>query len=71
MPGCGGFGAANTGEAIIVRAAAKELAIVAAEMTFFDFIRAILSGNRNYELIAKSSKPDLRRAGESGNARDS
>jgi hypothetical protein len=40
--GCGGFGAANAGVAIIVRAAAKALAIVAAAVMLFGFMRAIL-----------------------------
>jgi hypothetical protein len=38
MVGCGGFGAATTGVAIIVSAAASEPATVAAVMTFLEFI---------------------------------
>jgi len=38
MVGCGGLGPANTGVAIIVRAAAKEPAIVAVAMTLFEFM---------------------------------
>src|SRR5258708_30770568 len=38
MVGCGGFGAAKTGVAIMVRAAAKEPAIVALVKTFFEFM---------------------------------
>src|SRR5271168_4634669 len=38
MVGCGGFGPAMTGVAIIVSAAAREPAIVAAVMTFLEFI---------------------------------
>jgi hypothetical protein len=38
MVGCGGFGAANTGVAAMVRAAAKEPAIVAVAMALFEFI---------------------------------
>src|SRR5258705_6514849 len=46
MVGCGGFGPANAGVMIIVRAAAKEPAIVAlAMMLFEEFIGVILSGN--------------------------
>jgi hypothetical protein len=37
MVGCGGFGAATAETAIMVSAAVKELAIVAAAMTLFDF----------------------------------
>src|SRR6266446_186121 len=45
MVGCGGFGPANTGVMIIVRAAAKEPAIVALAMMLFEFIGVILSRN--------------------------
>src|SRR5258705_13907857 len=38
MVGCGGFGAANAGAAIMVRAAAKEPAIVALAKAFLEFI---------------------------------
>src|SRR6266404_2695451 len=38
MVGCGGFGAAKTGVASMVRAAAKEPAIVALAKTFFEFM---------------------------------
>src|SRR5882672_6936967 len=38
MVGCGGFGAANAGAAIIARAAAKEPAIVALAIVFLEFI---------------------------------
>jgi hypothetical protein len=38
MVGCGGFGAANAGAAIIVSAAAKEPAIVALAITFLEFM---------------------------------
>src|SRR5260370_23168502 len=44
MVGCGGFGAANAGAAIMVRAAAKEPAMVALAKTFLEFMGAILSG---------------------------
>jgi hypothetical protein len=43
MVGCGGFGAANTGVAIMERAAAKDPAIVALAKTFFEFMGVILS----------------------------
>src|SRR6266481_6590103 len=42
MVGCGGFGAANAGAAIMVRAAAKEPAIVALAKTFLEFMAIIL-----------------------------
>src|SRR5258708_11705792 len=43
MVGWGGFGAANAGAAIMVRAAAKEPAIVALANAFLEFIAIILS----------------------------
>src|SRR5260370_6035147 len=43
MVGCGGFGAVNAGAAIMVRAAAKEPAIVALANAFLEFIAIILS----------------------------
>jgi hypothetical protein len=44
MVGCGGFGAsANTGVAIMVRAAAKEPAMVALATAFLEFMEIILS----------------------------
>jgi hypothetical protein len=38
MVGCGGFGAATAAVAIMVKAAAKEPAIVAAVMTLLEFM---------------------------------
>src|SRR5258705_4263475 len=49
MVGCGGFGAANAGAAIMVRAAAKEPAIVAFAKTFLEFMEVILS--REYRAL--------------------
>src|SRR5260370_24980426 len=43
MVGCGGFGAVNAGAAMMVRAAAKEPAIVTLAHAFFEFIAIILS----------------------------
>src|SRR5260370_16579590 len=45
MVGCGGFGAANAGAAIIVRAAAKEPAIVAFAIVLLEFMGASFPGN--------------------------
>src|ERR1700675_1607562 len=45
MVGCGGFGAANAGAAIIVSAAAKEPAIVALAITFLEFMGVSFPGN--------------------------
>jgi hypothetical protein len=45
MVGCGGFGAANAGAVIMVRAAAKEPAIVALAITFLEFIGVSFPGN--------------------------
>jgi hypothetical protein len=45
MVGCGGFGAANAGAAIIVRAAAKEPAIVALAIAFLEFMGVSFPGN--------------------------
>src|ERR1700678_3368681 len=42
MVGCGGFGPANTGAAIMVRAAASEPAILALTVTFLEFIGIFL-----------------------------
>jgi hypothetical protein len=45
MVGCGGFGAANAGAVIMVRAAAKEPTIVALAITFLEFIGVSFPGN--------------------------
>src|SRR6266403_1907572 len=71
MVGCGGFGAAKTGVAIMVRAAAKEPAIVALAKTFFEFMGEVSfprntgrCGDRRHE-----HSFNHRSAGESGDSR--
>ena len=71
MVGCGGFGPANTGAAIMVRAAAKEPAIVALAMTLFEFIGVILSGNIGRCRPTHEHQPYLQRAGTSGDGQAS
>jgi hypothetical protein len=70
MVGCGGFGAANAGAVIIVRAAAKEPAIVALAKAFFEFMGVILSPE--YRALRRPRHEhsfNQRSAGESGDSR--
>src|SRR5260370_35199734 len=67
MVGCGGFGAVNAGAAIMVRAAAKEPAIVALANAFLEFIAIILSRGLS-DVVFRWREHGLRHrlAGESG-----
>src|SRR5258708_36814639 len=67
MVGWGGFGAANAGAAIMVRAAAKEPAIVALANAFLEFIAIILSRGLS-DVVFRRREHGLRHrlSGESG-----
>src|SRR5260370_5233467 len=67
MVGWGGFGAANAGAAIMVRAGAKEPAIVALANAFLEFIAIILSRGLS-DVVFRWREHGLRHrlAGESG-----
>jgi hypothetical protein len=70
MVGCGGFGAANTGVAIMERAAANDPAIVALAKTFFEFMGVILSPEyRALRGPRHEYSFNHRPAGESGDSR--
>src|SRR5260370_5022804 len=67
MVGWGGFGAANAGAAIMVRAAAKEPAIVALANAFWEFIAIIVSrGLSDVVFRWREHRFRQRLAGESG-----